>query len=110
MSNIKDTIEKEFDRIWPQTQKNIAKINKDVVKLLKKSEESFVSASKTVKKSIEKLVLKAKREELYYELGKNISTFLTSDQLKDKNILRISTEIQRVNKNLRTKKEGPTAL
>lgn len=104
MPNIKDTIEKEFDRIWPQAQKNIAKINKDVVKLLKKSEENFVSASKTVKKGVEKLVLKARREELYYELGKNIAPLLTSDQLKDKNILRISTGIQQVNKNLRTKK------
>jgi arginine decarboxylase-like protein len=102
MEDWKNAIQKELDRVWPKTQKNIAKINKEVSKLLKESEKNIAHFSKSVKKGAEKLVSKARREQLYYELGKAVSRQLTSDQLKDKEILRISTELQTLNKKLRS--------
>ncbi len=103
MANIQDSIQKEIEKIWPQAKKNVSKINKDVVKLLKKSEKKLVEAYATAKKKTEQLVFKAKREELYYELGKKVAPLLTSDQLKNKNIMKISTEIRQLTKRLRSK-------
>ena len=75
-----------------------------MAKLLKKSEHNILTASRHLKKSAERMLFKAKREELYHELGKIIAPLLTSDQLKNKNILKISSEIQKINKSLRTKR------
>ncbi|HAJ56196.1 MAG TPA: hypothetical protein DCL35_00310 [Candidatus Omnitrophica bacterium] len=103
MDNLKDTIQKEIEKIWPQAKKNITKFNQDAVQLMKKSEKDLAVISKNIKTNVEKLVCKAKREELYYELGKNIAPLLTSDQLKDKNVLKIYTEIQQLSRRLRKK-------
>lgn len=103
MENLKNTIQKEIEKIWPQAKENISKFHKDVVELMKKSEKDIAIVSKRVKTNIEKLVAKAKREELYYELGKNVAPLLTSDQLKNKNILKITAEIRQLNKNIRKK-------
>lgn len=104
MENIKNTVRKEIEKIWPEAKKNISKVNKDLTKLMKKSEKNLSDFYSNVKKKTDLLLLKAKREELYYELGKSLSPLLTSDQLKNKNILRISTEIRQLNKKLRSKR------
>ena len=103
MGNLQKNIQKEIEKIWPQAKRNILKINKDVTKVIRKGEDDLVAFYKDARKKTEKLVCQAKREELYYELGKSVAPLLTSDQLKNKNILRISTEIQRFNKKLRSK-------
>jgi hypothetical protein len=104
MGNVKNKIQKEIEKIWPQAQKHIAEVNADMVKLMKKGEKNLSVLYAQAKKKTEELALMAKREELYYELGKNIAPFLTSDHLKNKNILNIYSEIQRVTKKLRAKK------
>ena len=104
MGKIQNSIQKEIEKIWPQAKKNVTKINKDVLRLLKKSEKSLIDTYSNAKKKTEELIFKARREELYYELGKGVATLLTSDQLKNKNILKISTQIRHLNKKLRSKK------
>ncbi len=104
MKNLANTLHNEIKRIWPKAQKNILKINKDVSKLLKESETTILMASKKFRKSAEIIIFKAKREELYHELGKRIIPFLTSDQLKQKEILKITSELQKISKSLRSKK------
>lgn len=104
MKNLANTFHAEIKKIWPEAQKNMTKINKDVSKLLKKSESTIVSASKKFKKSAEIVIFKAKREELYHELGKKIFSSLTSNQLKHKEIFRIASELKKISKSLRSKK------
>lgn len=103
MQNLKEAVLNEIEKNWPKAKKNISKLNKDISKLLKTSEENLVHVSKNVQKGTEKLIAKAKKEELCYELGKAIAPLLTSDQLKNKNVLKIYTEIQQLNKVLRKK-------
>ncbi len=103
MEDIKNMVKREIEKIWPQAKENIIKFNKDAGKLLKKSEKDLTVISRNIKSGVEKLVCKAKREELYYELGKIIAPLLTSDQLKDKNILKIYSELQSLNKTLKKK-------
>lgn len=103
MKNLKEQIQNEIEAVWPQTQKNLEKINKNVSKLLKDSEKNLKKFYNQTKKKTEEVIARAKREELYYELGKKVSPLLTSDQLQDKDILRISTEIQKLCKKLRSR-------
>lgn len=104
MDNVKEIIQKEIEKIWPDAKKNITKVNKDIVKLVKKGEKNIVDIYEVAKKKTKELVLKTKREELHYELGRAIVPLLTSDQLKNKNILKIYTEIQQLGKKLRSKR------
>jgi len=103
MKTKKNPIQKEIEKIWPNAQKDLSKINKEANKFFRKSEKKIAQVYSGAKKKGEELILKAKREELYYELGKNVAHLLTSDQLKNKNILRIKSEIQQLSKKLRNK-------
>lgn len=101
MENLKNIIQKEVEKIWPQAKKNISKFNKDASRLLKKSEKDMEVISKKIKTGVDMLVGKAKREELYYELGKAVAAKLTADQLKNKNISRIHKEIRAISRSLK---------
>lgn len=101
MKNLKAKIEKEVEKIWPEAKKNLAKANRDLKKLMKSSEKTFAQLLAQTKKKTEEVISRTRREQLYYELGKKIIGLLTSDQLKDKNVLKVYTEIQRLNKKLR---------
>ncbi|MFB3919534.1 hypothetical protein BU251_03625 [Candidatus Velamenicoccus archaeovorus] len=103
MNDLKKTIQKKIEEVWPDAQKNISKISHKTLKTLKKSEKQLLAIYDKTKKKTEQLILQAKREELYYELGKAMAPLLSSDQLKNKTILKIYSEIQEVNKQLRSK-------
>jgi len=103
MNDLKKTIQKKIEEVWPDAQKNISKISHKTLKTLKKSEKQLLAIYDKTKKKTEQLILQAKREELYYELGKAMAPLLSSDQLKNKTILKIYSEIQGVNKQLRSK-------
>lgn len=104
MQNIKEVVKKEIEKFWPKAQKGLTKLNQDVLKLMEKSEKDFAHLSKNVQKGVNRIVSGVRREELLYELGKSVLPLLTSDQLKDKKVLKIYTEIQRLNKVIRAKK------
>lgn len=103
MNNLKKTIQKKIEEVWPDARKDISQISRETLKTLKKSEKQLLAIYGKTKKKTEQLILKARREELYYELGKSITPLLSSDQLKNKTILKIYSKIQDVNKQLRSK-------
>lgn len=104
MKKTKNSIQKEIEKIWPDAQKNISKINKDAIDLLKKGEKNLLNIYNTTKKKTEEIIYKAKREELYYELGKSVASHLTQEQLKNKKIAYIATEIRKLSTKIRLKK------
>ena len=103
MDDLKKSIQKKIDSIWPGAQTDISKISRDALKALKKGEKQFTILYAQTKKKTQELVLRAQREELYYELGKTVASLLTSDQLKNKKVLKASTQITQINKKLRSK-------
>jgi len=103
MNNLQKTVQKKIEEVWPDAQKNISKISRKTLKALKKSEKQLLAIYGKTKKKAEELILQARREELYYELGKAMAPLLSSDQLKNKTILKIYSEIQGINKQLRSK-------
>ena len=103
MSDINERVRKEVEKIWPEAKKNLQQLNKDATRLFKKTEKNLIEAYTKTKKTTEIVIERAQREKLYYELGKVVAPLLTSDQLKNKNILRLSTEIQHLSKKIRRK-------
>ncbi|MDD5018848.1 MAG: hypothetical protein PHH75_01570 [Candidatus Omnitrophica bacterium] len=103
MNDFQKTVQKKINEIWPDAHKHISKISRETLKTLKKSEQQLLTIYGTTKKKAEELMLKAKREELYYRLGQCIAPLLTSDQLKRKSVLKVYTELREVNKKLRSK-------
>lgn len=101
MNDIQKNISREIKKIWPKAQKSMDKINRNLTKAMQRGEKDLRKFYKDAKKKTESIILKAKREELYYELGKNVGPLLTSEQLKNKNILRIYTDIRELSKKLR---------
>lgn len=102
MKKAKNIIQKEIEKIWPQAQEGISKLNKDVSRLMKKSEKNLTVLYKNVKNKTAELIIKAKREELYYELGKAIMPYLTPDQINNKRISKIYSKIRQLKKELRS--------
>lgn len=103
MQDIKQKVKKEFEKIWPEAEKNLARLSKDAAKLMKKTEKNIVEMYAEAKKQTQDVVWKAQREKLYYELGRIVSPLLTSDQLKNRNVLSLQQEIRQLNKKLRKK-------
>jgi sulfite reductase alpha subunit-like flavoprotein len=91
---------KEIEKLWPQTQKQLQNVNKDVMKLMQKSEKNLVGLYNSAKKKTEELIFKAKIEELYYELGKKVTPLLTEEQSKNKSIAKICSELSDLKKKL----------
>lgn len=104
MKGPKNPIQKEIERIWPDAQKNISKINKDAIKLLEKGEKNLLNIYNATKKKTEEILCKAKREELYYELGKLIAPRLTQEQLKNQKVAVTAAEIKKLNSKIRSSK------
>ncbi|MFC1645745.1 hypothetical protein ACFL2Y_01025 [Candidatus Omnitrophota bacterium] len=64
------TQKKDFEKMWLETKHQVLKLSKETLDLLKKGEKEVVKASGKAKISIEIMVLKAKKEQLYYLIGK----------------------------------------
>jgi predicted RNA-binding protein with PIN domain len=104
MNDINSVVRKEVKKIWPQAKKTLQQLNKDAGSFLKKTEKNLAGAYTKAKKTTDELIEKAQREKLYYELGKVVAPLLTSDQLKNKDILRLSVEIRRLSRKIRRNK------
>jgi len=63
---------KDFEKMWLETKHQVLKLSKETLDLLKKGEKEVVKASGKAKISLEVMVLKAKKEQLYYLIGKEI--------------------------------------
>ena len=60
----------DFEKMWLETKQQVLKLSKETLNLLKKGEKEVVRASGKAKVGFEIMVLKAKKEQLYYLIGK----------------------------------------
>ncbi len=76
---------KNLEKIWQQTQKQLKKMAGEAMVLTKKGEKQLRSLTEKGKIQTEILILKTKRERLYYGLGKLVATSpkITSKKIQD---------------------------
>jgi siroheme synthase (precorrin-2 oxidase/ferrochelatase) len=104
MKDLQSSIRKEIKKFLPQAQKNVARLNKDAQKLMKKTEESLLEAYETTRKTTENLLFKAQREKLYCELGRAVLPLLSAEQLAQKRVAGPAREIKRLNRKIHSGK------
>ena len=61
---------KDFEQIFSDTKDQLMKLSKETMEMLKKGEEEVVKASGKAKLNFEIMLLKVKKEQLYYLIGK----------------------------------------
>ena len=101
MKNISSTIQKEIQKFWPQAQKSMAKLNKDTQQFMKQTEKNLAASYDKARRTTEKVILKAQREKLYYELGRTVMPILSAKQLDNKRIAPTVREIRKLNNKIR---------
>ncbi len=63
---------KDFEKMWLETKQQVLKLSKETLNLLKKGEKEVVRASGKAKINFEIMIIKAKKEQSYYLIGKEI--------------------------------------
>lgn len=61
---------KDFEEMWFDTKNQLVKLSKETMEFLKKGEKEVVKVSGKAKVNFEIMLLKAKKEQLYYLIGK----------------------------------------
>ena len=69
---------KEFEKMWKDSKKYLKQASKDTLVLLKKGEKQVAELSGKGKLNFEVMLLKAKKEQIYYSLGKGAVSFLNN--------------------------------
>lgn len=64
------TKNKDFEQMWNDTKDQIYKLSHEALSLLKKGEKEVVKTSGKAKVNFETMLLKLKKEQLYYLIGK----------------------------------------
>ena len=101
--NNKDEFHQNLSKIWEMTQDQLNKIAKEVTVLAKKSEAYIRDISGKGKIEAEILILKARREGIYYELGKTIAGPSRKD--RDAKVALFKKQILEINKELKHKEK-----
>ena len=96
--------------MWKDTKKQLFKVSRETLDLLKKGEGEIVKASGKAKVNFENVLLKLKREQLLYIIGKEAVKLLKKSKVTNatlskllKEVKDIESQISKNNKLLRKK-------
>ena len=78
--------EKKVDKLWKVAKKDLDKVSKDTMRLVKKGEAYIKEISKKGEENLESMVLALQREKLYYELGKSLASLSKRKWAKNKKV------------------------
>ncbi len=106
----KFNMQKELEKLWPKTKKQLDRVAKDAMVLAKKSEKQLIELSEKGKIQFELTMLQVKKEQLFYKIGKAVAKNLkrmkktvTLAKL-DKELKSINSQISSCKKDLGNKK------
>ncbi|MFH1995416.1 MAG: hypothetical protein ABIJ27_00280 [Candidatus Omnitrophota bacterium] len=99
MPKQKQDFQKNLAKVWEATQKQLNTIVKEATVLAKKSEIYIKDISGKGKIEAEILIAKAKREKIYYELGKVVAG--TGGKSRDKKVAELRKQIADLRKDMK---------
>ena len=91
---------KDFEKMWLETKQQVLKLSRETLDLLKKGEKEVVKASGKAKISFEIMVLKAKKEQLYYLIGKE-----SVKKGKTAKVTKLINEVKSINRQIAAQKK-----
>ncbi len=89
--------------IWKATKDDFESAMNETSKLIKKGEEHVKSFSEKSKDKLELISAKLKRENLYYQLGKKVSSVSKSKWKDSKTIDKIRSDIVKLSKEIKSR-------
>jgi len=98
-------LKRKIEKLWKPVKKDLDKILKETTSLAKKGESYLKDISEKGKENLELLSLFLKKEKLYYQLGKVISTLPRNRWKEDKRVNEIVSQIKKINHILKKKKK-----
>jgi hypothetical protein len=103
MPKKKSNLQKNLTKVWKKTKKQLNKAAQETSRLIKKGEGHIKDLSFKGKIKSEILILKTKRESLYYYLGRAVAISKTKT---NKKIEKIQKEINEINKEIKIKEKA----
>ncbi|MBL7131839.1 MAG: hypothetical protein ISS45_10660 [Candidatus Omnitrophica bacterium] len=97
--------QKKVDRLWQSAKKDLDKILRDAVDLVKKGEHYIKDKSEEGKIALEIATLTLQREKSYYELGKALVKFPKSKWGNSQKLANLLKSIKSANLKIKKKKK-----
>ena len=97
--------EKKVDKLWKVAKKDLGKVSKDTMSLVKKGETYLKEISKKGEENLESMVLALQREKLYYELGKSVASISKRKWAKNKRVGNSIAKIKSLSRKIRRLKK-----
>lgn len=87
----------DFKKEWEKTRIQLAKFNKEAIRVVKKGEKELIALSRKSKLHIDATAISLKKEHLYYLIGKEYAKTNGSTQPTAK-LTKLMNEIKKANK------------
>ncbi|MFC1704178.1 hypothetical protein ACFL1E_05290 [Candidatus Omnitrophota bacterium] len=101
----KSKFQKDLEKLWPQTKKQLDKMAKEAMVLAKKSEKQLIALSEKGKLQFELTMLQLKKEQLFYNMGKLVSQ-KSKGKKKTAKVLKLKKELARLNRKISSLKKA----
>jgi len=91
---------KDFEKMWKDTKQQLSKVSQETLELLKKGESEIVKVSGKAKINFENLLLKLKKEQLFYIIGKESYKLLRKSKLGNAKLTSLNKEIKEIERQI----------
>lgn len=98
-----EELKSKINKLWESTKKDLEKALKDTNNLVKKGEGYIKDVSEKGKEKLEAMRLTLKKEKLYYELGKTVSSLPKSRWVKNKKVGKLVEDIKKIHREIKAK-------
>ncbi len=92
----KDPLQEFVDKVWPKTKKELEKVAENAKKMLAKGESYLKEVSEKGVEQSKKISLSLKKEKLYYDLGKAVSSCDLAELSSNKKVNGILKNIKKL--------------
>jgi vacuolar-type H+-ATPase subunit H len=100
---MKEKTKIDFNKIWQETKEQLVQLSKDTTDFLKRGEEEISKVSGQAKKNFENMVLKLKKEQLFYFVGKEAYKLLKNKRVPKASLKKLIEEVKNIDKQIRIK-------
>jgi len=96
-----DKMKEVVDKLWPKTKKELEKALENTKKMIDKGEAYLKTFSEKSAEQTKKLSLNLKKEKLFYDLGKALSTFPKSKWAAHRKAGELLKEIKNIDREVK---------
>ena len=100
----------EAQKFWEKAEKQLKGLSAKAVKIAKGLQQEAVYGVKISKLKVEELGLESKRAKLFQQIGAESFKLVKEKKLKNSKISKLSTQIDRINREIRKKKADSSSL